>query len=165
MYTIYTDGACSGNKRGANCVGGYGYSVLLPDGKSVAEGNGYELNTTNNRMEMMAVVEGIKALLEDLKSISKEPKEADVTVVTDSKYVSDNFVDYLPTWKVNRWRRSDGSPVKNKDLWKKIEQVSSALGSFSFKWVKGHNGHEMNERVDGYATEAIRRGKRRQAAD
>jgi len=139
--TIYTDGACSGNPG----PGGWG-AILFWNGHE-KELSGGELDTTNNRMEMMAVIEGLKAL--------KKPSVVDI--YTDSKYVKQGVEEWLEGWKARGWKTAAKKPVKNQDLW---EQIDSALSGHevTFYWVKGHSGDENNERVDKLAVAAIPKG-------
>ena len=138
---IYTDGACSGNPG----PGGWG-TILCWNGheKEISGGNP---ETTNNQMEMQAVIEGLKAL--------KNPSE--VTIYTDSKYVKQGAEEWLEGWKAKGWKTAAKKPVKNQELW---EQIDSLLEQHqvTFIWVKGHDGHEMNERVDKLAVAAVPRG-------
>ena len=136
---IYTDGACSGNP------GPGGWGAILQWNDHEKELSGGEAETTNNRMEMMAVIKGLEALKHN-----KSP----VTLYTDSKYVLQGATEWLEGWKARGWRGANKKPVKNQDLW---EQIDSLLQdhSVTFIWVKGHNGHEMNERVDKLAVSAI----------
>ncbi len=132
---IFTDGACSGNP------GAGGWGVILRYGDIEKELSGGESDTTNNRMELTAVIEALKALKRPCK----------ITLYTDSRYVMDGVNQWLPNWKVNGWRTSNKkSPVKNIDLWQALE---SQLEKHQIKWVwvKGHNGHPENERVDKLA--------------
>lgn len=132
---IYTDGACSGNPG----VGGWG--AILRYGQTEKELSGGEKDTTNNRMELTAVIEALKAL----------KKPCNITLYTDSRYVMDGVNEWLPNWKINGWRTANKkTPVKNIDLWQSLE---SFLGIHKIKWVwvKGHNGHPENERVDKLA--------------
>lgn len=135
---IYTDGACSGNPG----PGGWG-SVLLYNGHR-KELSGGENDTTNNRMELMAVIRAMQAL--------KRPCE--VTINTDSIYVMKGITEWIDNWKARNWKTASKKPVKNVDLWKELE---SALESHkvNWKWVKGHSGVPENERADELATSAI----------
>lgn len=138
VVELYTDGACSGNP------GPGGWGVLLRYGEHQKELNGGEKETTNNRMEMMAVIEGLKAL----------KRSSTVVVYTDSKYVLDGVTKWLDGWKAKGWKTADKKPVKNQDLWEKLD---SALveHDVTFKWVKGHAGHPENERADYLARAGI----------
>ena len=132
---IYTDGACSGNPG----AGGWG-AILRCQGVE-KELSGGEANTTNNRMELTAVIEALKALKKPCK----------VILYTDSRYVMDGVTKWLPNWQINGWRTANKkTPVKNIDLWQILE---SLLKNHQIKWVwvKGHNGHLENERVDELA--------------
>jgi ribonuclease HI len=135
---IYTDGACSGNP------GPGGWGAILVHGGHEKEISGGEAETTNNRMELMAAIEALGAL----KSRCK------VDLYTDSTYVIKGINEWLPNWKARGWKTSDKKPVKNDDLWKKLEEAVSNH-EVSWHWVKGHNGHEMNERADMLARKAI----------
>lgn len=135
---IYTDGACSGNPG----KGGWG-AVLVCNGKE-KEISGAEAETTNNRMELTAVIEALKAL--------KYPCEVKLT--TDSKYVCDAInQQWVYSWKKNGWRKADKKPALNVDLWEKLLDLLE-LHQVSFVWVKGHNGHPYNERCDALAVNA-----------
>lgn len=132
---IYSDGACSGNP------GPGGYGVILEYNGKELEISGGEKNTTNNRMELMGVIVGLEAL--------KEP--CDVTITTDSKYVTDAFnKGWLISWQKKSWKKSDGKPVLNKELW---QRLLNAAGRHQVRFVHvlGHNGHEYNERCDKLA--------------
>lgn len=135
---IYTDGACSGNP------GPGGWGALLKWNGHEKELSGGEPETTNNRMEMMAVIKALEAL----------KKPSDVTLYTDSKYVLEGATQWLDGWKARGWKGANKKPIKNQDLW---EQIDSQIRTHNVKfiWVKGHNGHEFNERVDKLAVEAI----------
>ena len=135
---IYTDGACSGNPG----PGGWGVLIIYQDRD--VELMGGELETTNNRMEMMAAI----MALESLKSVKK------VNIHTDSTYLRDGITKWIIKWKANGWRTSTKKPVKNIDLWKRLEAVT-ALHDIEWHWVKGHAGHPENERVDRLAGIAL----------
>ncbi len=134
---LYTDGACSGNP------GPGGFCAILVFGEKEKEIVGGSEQTTNNRMELSAVIEGLLAL--------KEP--CSVTVVTDSKYVSDAVSKrWLYGWKQKGWKNSAGKPTPNVDLWEKLLPLLK-LHDVTFKWIKGHAGHPYNERCDVLAVE------------
>lgn len=135
---IYTDGACSGNP------GPGGWGVLLRSGAHEKELCGGEDETTNNRMEMMAVIKALEAL----KSSS------DVDLYTDSKYVMQGIQDWMPGWKAKGWKTASKKPVKNQDLWMEIDSLIQQHNVQLF-WVKGHAGHPDNERADELARAGI----------
>jgi ribonuclease HI len=138
---IYTDGACSGNP------GAGGWGAVLRYGTAEKELSGGEKATTNNRMELTAVIEALSAL--------KEP--CSVTLTTDSKYVVDSVTKgWVYGWKKNGWVKSDKKPALNADLWEKLLPLL-ARHEVKFVWVKGHAGHPENERCDRMAVEAIHR--------
>ena len=134
---LYTDGACLGNP------GPGGWAALLRAGHHERELSGGEAQTTNNRMELMAAIAGLEAL--------KRPCSVELT--TDSQYVKRGVEEWMPRWRANGWRTSDRQPVKNRDLW---ERLAAALAAHRVRWhwVKGHAGHDDNERVDALARAA-----------
>lgn len=132
---IYSDGACSGNP------GPGGYGVILEYNGKEMELSGGDKDTTNNKMELMGVIVGLEAL--------KEPCE--VTVTTDSKYVTDAFnKNWLVSWQKKNWKKADGKPVLNKELWQRLLKAAENH-KVKFVHVLGHNGHEYNERCDKLA--------------
>ncbi|HEU4662828.1 MAG TPA: ribonuclease HI [Dokdonella sp.] len=143
---LFTDGACLGNP------GPGGWGALLRFGEREKELSGGEAQTTNNRMELMAAIAGLEALT----------RPCQVVLTTDSQYVKRGVEEWMARWRANGWRTSDRQPVKNRDLW---ERLSAALASHEVRWhwVKGHNGHDENERVDVLAREAALRVRGLQA--
>jgi len=135
---IYTDGACRGNP------GPGGWGALLIAGDARRELSGAESATTNNRMELTAAIEALRAL--------KRPVQA--ILHTDSKYVCTGIEEWLPQWKQRGWKTADRKPVKNVDLWQALDEARGPH-QISWKWVKGHAGNPGNERVDQLANEAI----------
>ncbi|MES2237527.1 MAG: ribonuclease HI [Rugosibacter sp.] len=147
MIDIFTDGACSGNPG----PGGWG-AILRMDEKE-KELFGGELQTTNNRMEMMAVIEALKAL--------KQPVILPVRVHTDSQYVQKGISEWIHNWKRRGWKTANKEPVKNADLWRELDQLASQQ-KIEWIWVRGHAGHTENERADALArrgVELVRMGK------
>jgi ribonuclease HI len=143
--TLYTDGACSGNP------GPGGWGAILIYGDHQRELNGGETPTTNNRMEMMAVIEGLRAL--------KNPCE--VTIFTDSKYVLQGMTEWRFNWIKKGWKTADNKPVKNADLWQILVELDKTH-TLTWQWVKGHNGDPMNERADTLAREGINKSTNNQ---
>ena len=135
---IYTDGACRGNP------GPGGWGATLEFGEHFRELSGAEADTTNNRMELTAVIRALEAL----------KRRAAVTVHTDSEYVRRGITEWLPNWKARGWRTADRKPVKNQDLWEQLD-AAAARHDIEWKWVKGHSGVPGNERVDALANAAI----------
>lgn len=140
MVEIFTDGACSGNP------GPGGWGALLRFKSVEKELSGYDPATTNNRMELTAVVEALRAL--------KEPCR--VVLYTDSMYLRDGITSWISKWKKNGWKTSGKQPVKNRDLWESLDQAAK-VHSIEWKWIKGHAGHPENERCDQLARDAIRK--------
>lgn len=135
---IYSDGACRGNP------GPGGWGVLLRFNGREKELSGAEAETTNNRMELMAAIMGLEAL--------KRP--CIVLVTTDSRYVKNGIVQWLDNWKRNDWKTANKKPVKNQDLWQRLDEATRQH-RIEWLWVKGHSGHMENERVDELANQAI----------
>ncbi|HPB91652.1 MAG: ribonuclease HI [Rhodocyclales bacterium] len=140
MIDIFTDGACSGNPG----PGGWGAILRMNDIEK--ELCGGELLTTNNRMEMMAVIEALKAL--------KQPVTLPVRVHTDSQYVQKGISEWIHNWKRRGWKTANKEPVKNADLWRELDQLASQQ-KVEWIWVKGHAGHVENERADVLARRGI----------
>lgn len=139
IIEIYTDGACRGNPG----PGGWG-ALLRFQGKEKTL-SGAEAMTTNNRMEMMAVISALEAL--------KHPRYA-VELTTDSRYVMDGVTKWLPAWKERGWKTASKKPVKNADLWQRLDELV-VRQKINWHWVKGHSGHTENELVDELANLAI----------
>ena len=142
---MFTDGACSGNPG----PGGWAFILRHPATGKEMERSGGERETTNNRMELTAVVEGSKAL--------KQPTA--VELFTDSVYVGKGMIEWLPKWKANGWRRKEGTklvPVKNEDLWRKLD-AELARHEVTYTRVAGHSGHPENDRVDELAVAAYQK--------
>ena len=135
---IHTDGACSGNP------GPGGWGAILEAGTHRKELKGGEPLTTNNRMELAAAIEALEAL--------KAP--SDVDLYTDSNYLRGGITSWIKNWKKNGWRTADRKPVKNAELWERLEQVT-ARHIVRWHWVKGHVGHDANERADELAREGM----------
>jgi ribonuclease HI len=138
VVEIYADGACKGNP------GPGGWGVLLRAGGRDREMCGGEAQTTNNRMELMAVIEGLLSLEE----------RSQVRVYTDSQYVQKGISEWIHSWKRRGWLTADKKPVKNVDLWKRLDEISRGH-DVEWHWVKGHAGHPGNERADALANKGI----------
>ncbi len=135
---IFTDGACKGNPG----TGGWG--ALMVAGEAEKELFGGELNTTNNRMELQAVIESLNAL--------KRP--CDVTLHTDSQYVQKGISEWIHGWKIRGWKTAAKEPVKNADLWQALD-IAQSVHKVDWRWVRGHNGHPGNERADMLANRGV----------
>lgn len=136
---LYTDGACSGNPG----PGGWGAILRFKDKERELKGG--EAPTTNNRMEMMAVIQGLTAL--------KRP--CTVAIYTDSEYVKKGMTEWIRGWKARGWKTADKKPVKNEDLWRALDEAA-ARHQVSWHWVRGHSGHPENERADQLAREGAK---------
>jgi len=137
---IYTDGACKGNP------GPGGWGALLKSGTAQKELFGGEMGTTNNRMEMMAVIEALAALKRPCK----------VTLHVDSQYVLKGMTEWLPGWKARGWKTAAKAPVKNVDLWQRLDAlVNRGTHQIDWRWVRGHDGDPGNERADELANRGV----------
>ena len=140
QFKIYTDGACSGNP------GKGGWAAIILDKETIKFNiSGNEKNTTNNRMELMAPIMALK----------KIKKKSEIIIFTDSKYVKEGITDWIKKWKLNNWKGSNKKPVKNKDLWIKLDGLCEK-NNVSWKWVKGHSTNKYNNLADELATQAIK---------
>jgi ribonuclease HI len=137
---VFTDGACRGNP------GPGGWGVLLRRGDHEKELSGAEPHTTNNRMELLAAIEALRAL----------KRRSRVRITTDSQYVRQGVTDWVKRWKANGWKTAQKQPVKNQDLWQALSALADAH-DVDWHWVKGHSGHAENERADAIANAAIDR--------
>tara|TARA_Y100001968_G_scaffold99803_1_gene89800 strand:- start:2804 stop:3250 length:447 start_codon:yes stop_codon:yes gene_type:complete len=138
ILNIYTDGACKGNPG----IGGWG--VILKYGNTEKEIKGFSKETTNNIMELTAVIKALESL----------SRSCNIIITTDSNYVKNGITDWINNWKKNGWKTAKKQPVKNKDLWVSLDKLV-AKHSITWKWIKGHSGHPENERADQLANEAI----------
>ena len=138
VVEIYTDGACRGNP------GPGGWAALLTSGEHEKELSGAETLTTNNRMELTAVIRALEAL--------KRPSE--VRILTDAEYVRRGITEWVKSWKARGWKTADRKPVKNQDLWERLDALADGH-RIEWRWVRGHSGVPGNERVDRLAHEAI----------
>jgi len=135
---IFTDGACSGNP------GPGGWGAILRHGETVKEMSGGEAETTNNRMELLAAISALNAL----------KSACEVDLYTDSKYVMDGISKWIFGWKKNGWKNAAKKPVSNQDLWQELDTLA-AQHEVSWQWIKGHAGHEENERADELARRGV----------
>lgn len=138
--TVYTDGACKGNP------GPGGWGAWLSSGGHEKELFGGEAGTTNNRMELTAVIEALASL----------KRSCDVVIYTDSEYVRKGMTEWIANWIRRGWKTADGKPVKNADLWQRLEALRR-LHSVDWRWVKGHSGDPGNERADALANRGVSR--------
>ncbi len=139
VVEIFTDGACRGNP------GPGGWGVLLRWNGREKTLHGGEAETTNNRMELMAAIQGLETL----------KKPCTVILTTDSRYVQQGISQWMPGWKKRHWLTADKKPIKNKDLWCRLDEAVNRQLSVEWRWVKGHSGHVENERVDALANQGI----------
>jgi iron complex transport system ATP-binding protein len=143
MIDIYTDGACSGNP------GPGGWGALLRHGETETELCGGEPGTTNNRMELLAVIEALQSF----------PQPVQARVYTDSQYVQKGISEWIHSWKRRGWKTAGKEPVKNEDLWRRLDALA-ATHTVEWRWVRGHNGHPENERADALARTGLEQARR-----
>jgi len=136
---IHTDGACSGNP------GPGGWGAIIRDGDKIKEITGGEATTTNNRMELLAAISALESL----------PDGTPTELHTDSQYLKDGITKWMNNWKKNGWRTAGKEPVKNVDLWKRLDEAARRH-KISWHWVRGHIGHDENERADELAREGMK---------
>ena len=137
MLKIWTDGSCLGNP------GPGGWAFVATDGKNIAERCGGEPDTTNNRMELMAVI----------RALTAAHRHSAVEIHTDSQYVKNGMQTWMKNWKKNNWKTADKKTVKNKEVWQELDELAETI-KIHWVWVKGHAGEEFNERVDDLARTA-----------
>mgnify|MGYP001472389953 CR=1 FL=1 len=136
---IYTDGACKGNP------GPGGWGAILKFGNHIKELNGFSIETTNNIMELTAVIQSLKSV----------KKSCEIVITTDSNYVKNGITKWIHNWKKNDWKTANKKIVKNKEYWLELDMLAQKY-KIEWKWVKGHSGHPENERADQLANEAIK---------
>lgn len=146
IITMYADGACSGNPG----LGGWGCIIDFNNVRK--EFSGGEKMTTNNRMELTGVIKALQYIK------TQDVKDIPCVFYTDSQYVQKGISEWIKKWKLNGWKTASKEPVKNKDLWEELSEVSS-LFKIEWKWLKGHAGHPENERCDELARNAIQKLK------
>lgn len=142
MLKIWTDGSCLGNP------GPGGWAFVATNGQNTVERSGGERDTTNNRMELMAVI----------RALTAAHRHSEIELHTDSQYVKNGMQAWLKNWKKNNWHTANKKPVKNQDLWMQLDALSGAI-KIHWHWVRGHNGDEMNERCDELARTAAEKLK------
>ncbi len=142
MLKIWTDGSCLGNP------GPGGWAFVATDGKNIAHRSGGEASTTNNRMELMAVI----------RALTAAHRHSEVEIHTDSQYVKNGMQTWIKNWRKNNWRTADKKPVKNQDLWQKLDELANNT-KIHWVWVRGHNGEEFNEMCDELARTAAEKLK------
>lgn len=149
---LFTDGACRGNP------GPGAWGALIQDAQSniLWQGSAYEAQTTNNRMELKAVIEGLKEceVLFAEKNLEKDQK---LLLYSDSKYVLDGIRSWVPGWKARGWKKADKKAPENLELWQELDQLTLEFKNLKLHWVKGHSGHPQNEYVDGLANQELDR--------
>lgn len=170
-FIIHTDGGCSGNP------GPGAWAYVMRYGDRLREDSGFEPATTNNRMELRAVIEALTFVLERRRSVNSSPLslgtgkafspewlEAPVAVFTDSQYVKNGITAWISGWKARGWKTADKKPVKNQEMWMRLDMLVQELNP-AFYWVEGHAGDPDNERCDALVRELSKKGKENHGAD
>jgi len=142
---LFCDGACRGNPG----PGSFAYMGQEKNGNIIFQGSGVEMNTTNNRMELMGAIKSLQEVKElGLNDIA-------TTLYSDSRYVVDGLMQWIPNWKSRGWKKADGKAPENLDLWQTLEQIASEFPKLNMQWVKGHAGHPQNEFCDSLANQTL----------
>lgn len=149
---IHTDGGCHGNP------GPGGWAYILETGQEKIEGYGFAADTTNNRMELTAVIEALRYVVAENLAATSRAVEQRIEVHTDSRYVQQGITSWIESWERNGWRTSAKKPVKNQELWQSLRELQLRLRPI-WCWVKGHSGNPLNERCDALVQEAIAQGE------
>ena len=144
LYVLYTDGACRGNPG----PGSWAYIIQNNESSIVEENADFDEYTTNNKMELGAVINGLESLASMVTPMHT------ILVYTDSKYVVDGMKSWVAGWKKRGWKKADNKAPENVELWKKLDELRS-IANIDFHWVKGHSGHAQNEYVDGLANKVL----------
>ena len=156
MYCIYTDGACSNNIRGCG-IGGFSAIITGEKDRILKTIGGSQKNTTNNRMELWAVIAGLKGLSH---LINHKTSQINCNIYSDSKYVVENWNDYIENWVEHGWRRSNNKKVINVDLWKILYPMVYEFKIVKFYWIKGHQNNKLNELADKTAVKFVNKLKK-----
>ena len=148
---LFSDGACRGNP------GPGAWAIMAQDGtgKLLFESSGVEFQTTNNKMELNGAIESLKQIKEYFQENGMKLSSHHFYLYSDSKYVVDGIVKWVPNWKKKNWKKADNKTVENVEYWKDLDQIFSEIKNVSFNWVKGHAGHPQNEHCDRLANEAL----------
>lgn len=150
VLALFTDGACRGNPG----PGAWGALIQDPQSRILWEGSGHADQTTNNKMELSAVIEALKES-ENLYNEKGWPKDRTLLLYSDSKYVLDGLRSWVPGWKARGWKKADKKAPENLELWQELDQLSLQFPNLKLHWVKGHSGHPQNEYVDGLANQEL----------
>ncbi len=149
IYCVFSDGACRGNPG----PGAWGAMAQDGVGNILFKASGVDTQTTNNRMELLAAIEGLERLH---KQLSKDVlKSATVHLYSDSRHVVDGMNEWIDRWKMRGWKNSEKKPPKNLELWKRLDEISNQYSSLNYFWVQGHSGHPQNEFCDRLANDAL----------
>lgn len=148
---LYSDGGCRGNPG----PGAWAFLVQNHAGEVLLQGAEFELQTTNNKMELSGALNGLEHLVAKLPTLGREPKLTTVKVVTDSKYLVEGMKSWIHGWKSRGWKKADGKAPENLDLWQRLDSMNEKFLGLNWQWVKGHGGHPQNEYCDRLANELM----------
>ncbi|OFZ26834.1 MAG: ribonuclease HI [Bdellovibrionales bacterium RIFOXYB1_FULL_37_110] len=147
-FFVFSDGACRGNPG----PGAWGTVIQNSNEKVMATLSGIEFQTTNNQMELLGAINGLKELS---KLLTKNLKNAEIYIYSDSKYLVEGISKWLPSWKKRNWKKADNKAPENLALWQSLDQLNSVFKTVHFNWIKGHAGHPQNEYCDQLANDAL----------
>lgn len=148
---LYSDGGCRGNPG----PGAWAFVAQNHAGEVLLKGAEFEIQTTNNKMELSAALNGLEQLLEKLPELGREPLLTSIKVVTDSKYLVEGMKSWVNGWKSRGWKKADGKAPENLELWQKLDLIRTKFLGIEWQWVKGHGGHPQNEYCDRLANELM----------
>ncbi|HLT23064.1 MAG TPA: ribonuclease H [Bacteriovoracaceae bacterium] len=148
---LYSDGGCRGNPG----PGAWAFVAQNHAGDVLLEGAQFEMQTTNNKMELLGALNGLEQLIEKLPALGREPKLTSIKVVTDSKYLVEGMKTWVNGWKARGWKKADGKSPENLDLWQRLDSIRGNFLGIDWQWVKGHGGHPQNEYCDRLANELM----------
>ncbi len=150
-FLVYGDGACRGNPG----PGSWASILQKHDGTILSKSSGVEFQTTNNKMELEAVIKGLNALIDQFIETGHSESDTPVYVFSDSKYVVDGLSSWINNWKSRSWKKADGKEPENVEKWKELDMLLSNFKNINYIWVKGHAGHPQNEMCDQLCNEAL----------
>ncbi len=148
---LYSDGGCRGNPG----PGAWAFVAQNHAGEVLLEGAQFEMQTTNNKMELLGALNGLEQLIEKLPALGREPKLTSIKVVTDSKYLVEGMKTWVNGWKARGWKKADGKSPENLELWQRLDSLRGSFLGIDWQWVKGHGGHPQNEYCDRLANELM----------
>lgn len=148
---LYSDGGCRGNPG----PGAWAFLAQNHAGEVLLQGAEFEMQTTNNKMELLGAISGLELLSQKLPELGREPKLTSIKIITDSKYVVEGMKTWVHGWKSRGWKKADGKAPENLELWQRLDSMNESFLKLDWQWVKGHGGHPQNEYCDRLANELM----------